>query len=137
MGTVRSIKGMERTAGVKIVIGVGAAAITTILFALFISAAVSGGKLTDSGVGVFSKLVWIISAAVGGLVGVSRDDRLKLVKGAIVMTGYLLVLITIAVVTNQIKLQGLLPGILCSALGCLAACGVKARGKKISKHRRR
>ncbi len=135
MGTARTRKHTELTTGVRISVGIMLAVIVTILFALLLSFAISEEKIQNSNMGIFSKVIWALSSAVGCIAGVTRVDKQKLLKGAIIAAGYVLILLIISVTAYQINIGGVIAVSLCAALGCLVVCGIKSKGKSATKRK--
>ncbi len=135
MGSIRKAKRAEVSCGVRIAIGIAGAVIITIAFALLLSFAISAEKIAEVSTGIFNKVIWVLSSAAGCIIGVSKTDKQKLAKGAIIAAGYALVLLIISVTAYQTSMGNIFTGILCSMLGCLIACGIKSKGKSPGKRK--
>lgn len=135
MSSVRKGKHTEASVSVRIAIGITGAVIITIVFTFLLSFAISTEKIGEGSTGVFNKVVWVLSSTVGCMTGVSKTDKQKLGVGAVIAAGYALVLLIISVAAYQTSMGNIIPGILCSALGCLTACGIKAKGKSPGKRK--
>lgn len=135
MGTARTRKHTELTTGVRICVGIMLAVIVTILFALLLSFAISAEKIQDSNMGVYSKVIWALSSAVGCIAGVTHADKQKLLKGAIIAAGYVLMLLIISAIAYQVNIGEVMAAILCATLGCLVVCGLKSKGKSATKRK--
>lgn len=137
MRTRKTGKYMKLSAGMRMVIGVGVTLTITILSSVAMSLLISGDKMPESSIRILKNGIWMLSTVMGCAIGIEQADQRKLVKGAIITSGYLLFLAVISVAIEQGNFRGLIPAIICSSLGSAVVCVAKSRGKGISKCKRK
>ena len=118
-----------------VILGVLSALAVAIGMTLLMTFAISAEKVEINKIELLIKFIWTISAAAGCLVGIGREDKNKIIKAAVIVVGFLLVLIIISAVLFDMGLQDIVWGILCSAAGGLIGCAVKTSGGKHTKRK--
>ncbi|MBQ4641387.1 MAG: TIGR04086 family membrane protein [Oscillospiraceae bacterium] len=127
-----SARGME---GKRITLGIAGAAAVTMAFTLLLSFAVTSEKITIQQLTLFSYMIWIVSSAVGSIIGINRTQQGKLIKAGIITAGYILILTAISLAVFSGTSSGIFAGIVCSIIGGLTGCACKAATKIATIHR--
>ena len=123
--------------GRAITVGVAISLLITITAVVLLSLLLLSGSVPESGVNIGASVGLCLSALLGSIVAARGGDTKVAVRIAVFGTIYGLILFAIGILILDGPISHLPRNILCILIGCISACAICIRNRKVKPKRKK